>query len=67
MRIISWQFCRGISGVEHLEDVSESDADEFKFVSKFQFNILLREYSSHKELHKETEKHSAKVSKGATF
>jgi hypothetical protein len=35
---------RGIVEIDHLQDVSEADADEFKFLSTFQFRRLLRRY-----------------------
>ena len=35
---------RGIVEINHLEDVSEADAQEFKFLSTFQFRRLLRKY-----------------------
>lgn len=53
---------RGISTVSHLEDVSESDADEFKFLTKFEFRRLLRNFNSHKE----SEKNGAKEGKAVS-
>jgi hypothetical protein len=34
----------GISDISHLEDVSEDDIEDFKFLTKFEFKRLLRKY-----------------------
>ncbi|CAB4012291.1 Hypothetical predicted protein, partial [Paramuricea clavata] len=39
----------GISDISHLEDVSEDDIEDFKFLIKFEFKRLLWKYKAHKD------------------
>jgi hypothetical protein len=39
----------GIRDIGHLEDVSEDNIEDFKFLTKFEFKRVLRKYKAHKD------------------